>query len=156
LKIGVISDSHGNLTLAQQAIEKMGEVDLYIHLGDYIKDAQELFGRLNKTYIAVKGNCDLTDDEEEMVIELNGKKFFISHGHKYHIKYGYNNIYYKALEWDADVVLFGHTHMPVSIWYQGILFLNPGSTTYPRGVSNATYGIIEIEEGEIYPQIYEL
>lgn len=134
----------------------MGEVDFYIHLGDYISDAKKILEKTNTSYVAVKGNCDITDEEEEIIIELNGKKFFISHGHQYNIKYGYNNIYYRALEWEADIVLFGHTHMPISLWYQGILFFNPGSITFPRGGSQATYGIIDIIEGEVYPNLYEV
>lgn len=134
----------------------MGEVDFYIHLGDYIKDAKEILGEMNKSYIAVKGNCDIIDGEEEVIIHLNEKKFFISHGHRYNVKYGYNNIYYRALEWEADIVLFGHTHMPISLWYQGTLFFNPGSISFPRGGSQATYGIIDIVEGEIYPNLYKV
>lgn len=156
MKVGIISDSHGNLTLLKKTVEKMGEVDLYIHLGDFVKDAKTILEDSGKKYFVVKGNCDLEDVEEDIVTDIEGEKFFITHGHQYNIKYGYNNIYYRALEWEADVVLFGHTHKPVCIWYGGILFFNPGSTSLPRGGSDASYGIIEIEDGDINPFIYEV
>ncbi len=157
MRVGVISDTHGNIPLFNKAIKEMGEIDIYIHLGDYINDAKKVFNNTEVNYIAVKGNCDLIDNEdEEVVVDINSKKFFICHGHKYNIKYGYNNIYYRALEEEANVVLFGHTHMPLLLWYNGILFFNPGSTIYPKGGSEASYGVIEIVDGEIYPEIFEV
>ncbi len=154
MRIGVISDSHGDIALMKKIVQAMGDIDIYIHLGDFVNDAKRVFK--GKKFYFVKGNCDLTNDKEELVLELNGYKFLITHGHQFNIKFGYNNIYYRALEWDADIVLFGHTHMPISIWYQGRLFFNPGSITYPRGGSKASYGIIEITDEGVYPNTYDV
>lgn len=156
MRIGVISDSHGNLPLLEEVVKRMGEVDLYIHLGDYVSDADKILKNIGKQYIVVKGNCDLQEHQEEATIHLAEKKFFITHGHQYNIKCGYNNIYYRTLEWEADIALFGHTHMPASLWYKGILFFNPGSIAFPRGGSLASYGIIDIIDGEVYPNLYEV
>lgn len=157
MRVGIIGDTHGNISLFNKAIKEMGKIDIYIHLGDYVNDAKKVFDNTDAKYITVKGNCDLIDDEyEEVIANINSKKFFICHGHKYNIKYGYNNIYYRALEEEANVVLFGHTHTPLLLWYNGILFFNPGSTIYPKGGSEASYGVIEIVDGEIYPEIFEL
>ena len=154
MRVGIISDTHGNIPLLKKVLAQMGEVDLYIHLGDYISDAKKVFDDAKKKYIVVKGNCDIAENEnEEVSIDIDCVKFFICHGHKYNIMYGYNNIYYRALEEEANVVLFGHTHMPLLLWYKGILFFNPGSTIYPKGGSESSYGIIEILDGEIYPEI---
>ena len=154
LRVGVIADTHGDIPLFKKAIKGMGKIDIFIHLGDFIKDAKKVFDDLGAKYIVVKGNCDFQGDaEQEVVVDIDGKRFFICHGHQYNVKYGYNNIYYRALEEEADVVLFGHTHMPVLLWYNEILFFNPGSTLYPKGSSTASYGIIDIVDGEIYPEI---
>lgn len=156
MRVGIISDSHGSLSLLEKVIKKMGEVDAYIHLGDYITDADTVLKKTEKKYIVVKGNCDIQEGEEEVVIQLAGKKLLITHGHQYNIKSGYNNIYYRTREEKADIVLFGHTHMPVSLWYKGRLFFNPGSIAFPRGGSLASYGVIDIVDGEIYPYIYKV
>ena len=155
MRIGVISDSHGDISLMKRVVKEMGDIDFYIHLGDFVSDAKKVFDS-SKRFVVVKGNCDLTDDKEEIVLELGGHTLLATHGHQFNIKYGYNNIYYRALERDADIVLFGHTHMPISLWYQGRLFFNPGSITYPRGGSMASYGIIEITDEGVYPNIYEV
>ena len=47
----------------------------------------------------------------------------------------------------ANVVLFGHTHVPLCLEEEGVLYLNPGSLTSPRGGSHASYAILEIEKG---------
>ena len=52
-----------------------------------------------------------------------------------------NNLFYKALESNANIVFFGHTHNPTYFMEKGILFLNPGF--YP-------YSYIEIIDGDIY------
>ena len=49
------------------------------------------------------------------------------------MKYGLNNIYYKTREVGADVGLFGHTHQELIIRENGILLMNPGSPSLPRG-----------------------
>ncbi|HHT51194.1 MAG TPA: metallophosphoesterase [Eubacteriaceae bacterium] len=157
MRIGIVSDTHGNIPILNRVVEQMGEIDLYIHLGDFVTDGKNVFSQLKAKNIIVKGNCDLLEEtDEEIIVEINNKKFLITHGHKYNIKYGYNNIYYRALEEETDVVLFGHTHMPLLLWYKEILFFNPGSTAYPKGGNEASYGIIEIVDGEIYPEIFEI
>lgn len=157
LRVGVVADTHGDISIFEEVIKKMGPIDIYIHLGDFVSDAKKVFDDLGVQYIVVKGNCDFLEEaEREAVVDIAGKKFFISHGHQYNVKYGYNDIYYRALEEEADIVLFGHTHMPVSLWYKGILFFNPGSTLYPKGSSEASYGIIEIMDDEICPEIHQV
>ena len=157
MRIGIVSDTHGNIPVLKKVIKEMGEIDLYIHLGDFVSDGKNVFNQMEAKSIIIKGNCDLLEEaDEEITVEINNKKFFITHGHNYNIKYGYNNIYYRALEEEADVVVFGHTHMPLLLWYKEILFFNPGSTAYPKGGSEPSYGIIEIVNGEIYPEIFEI
>ncbi|MBI5047745.1 MAG: metallophosphoesterase family protein, partial [Deltaproteobacteria bacterium] len=42
MKIAVMSDTHGNVDLAVNAIRQLGRIDKLIHLGDHYKDAMEI------------------------------------------------------------------------------------------------------------------
>ncbi|OJT91848.1 YfcE family phosphodiesterase, partial [Clostridioides difficile] len=55
----------------------------------------------------------------------------------------------KATEVDADIVIFGHTHTPFREIKDGVLYINPGSTSLPRGVSYKSFVIMDIEEDDI-------
>ena len=41
-RLGILSDTHGNLQLLKQAVEETGPVDMWLHAGDYIRDARWL------------------------------------------------------------------------------------------------------------------
>jgi putative phosphoesterase len=47
---------------------------------------------------------------------------------------------------DADVVLYGHSHMPMLSGHDSMLLLNPGSPTQKRFAPYRSYGILEIGE----------
>ena len=148
MKVVVISDTHGNNKEIIDAIMSMEKPDMLIHLGDYTKDAKEISNILGIPITIVRGNCDFGFEyNNSELIELNGKKLFLTHGHIYDVKFTLDKLYHKALEMGADIALFGHTHMPMNIEYGDILIFNPGSPSMPHGGSRAkTFGIIEIGE----------
>ncbi len=156
MKIVVVSDSHGNLSNFLELL-KLIDYDLVIHLGDLTDDARLIKAGINKDLIYVRGNCDSYDLEtkEEEVLEVAGKKIFISHGHKYNVKENLNRIYYRGQELGADLVLFGHTHIPYIRRGHPSLF-NPGSLSLPRFGQEATYGVLEIFGEEIRMKIKEI
>ena len=47
------------------------------------------------------------------------------HGHLQRVKYSLTRLSFEAQEANADIVLFGHTHIPM-VEKNGILFVNPG------------------------------
>lgn len=52
---------------------------------------------------------------------------------------------YKGEELGANIILFGHTHVPLILEEDNIRIMNPGSVSYPRGVDRIkTFGIIDI------------
>ena len=68
------------------------------------------------------------------------------HGHLYDAKSGLYRITSAAREAGADILLFGHTHMPLTLYEDGLYIMNPGSC---HGYY-ASYGIIDItDKGEI-------
>jgi len=157
MKIGVVSDSHGNRFFLQKAIQKMSEVELIFHLGDLASDGYFISEKLKKPVVSVRGNCDFSlKAPAYQKIEVAGKSFFLTHGHLYHVQFGYDRLIYKAEEEQVDVALFGHTHMSMVFSEKGILFMNPGSTVQPRGGRPRSIGILLIQEGKIIPSIVNI
>ncbi len=151
--IGVISDTHRYIWVIENAIKKIGKVDVIVHLGDNVQDIKEVSKYYNGPIINVKGNCDFAVDVPSEKVEIIGnKKVFITHGHRYDVKYDLARIRYKALELEADIVLFGHTHISQIAYEDGIWFVNPGSPAVPRDGFNSV-AIIKIEDGKINPSI---
>lgn len=145
MKIGVISDSHGMLEYINTAMEHLKEVDLIIHGGDNYRDAKYIEKNYNIKVLGVAGNCDIEDIDDYIEL-IAGKRIFITHGHKYGVKTNINRVFYAGKENNADIVIFGHTHVPLYVVEEGIVLLNPGSISLPRGGSQKSCCIITIAE----------
>ena len=143
--IAVISDSHGNKDSINKIKKKISNADVLLFLGDGENDLAEITNDFTGEVFAVRGNCDITGKyPEEQILEIQGKKIFICHGHRYNVKYGYNSIYYRGKEIGADIVLFGHSHIPIIEEYNGIILMNPGSISQGMGRLNKTLGYIDL------------
>ncbi len=143
-RILVFSDSHGNMENMEKIIENLINVDYIIHLGDHANDARKLEDYYpDQNIIYVSGNCDFCDPQPaEKSLEIDGFKFFITHGHPYGVKISLAHLKMQAVKNGYDCILFGHTHVPLCEKFEKTLLLNPGS-------ARESYGIIEIENGEI-------
>lgn len=151
--IGVISDTHRHTWIIERAMEKLQDIDLLIHLGDNIQDVKELSKFYKGRIINVKGNCDYSSSiPYDVIEEIEGQKFFITHGHHYDVKHSLSRLKYKALEEKADVVLFGHTHVSQIAYEDGIWFINPGSPVLSRDGFNSV-ALIEIKDGKVNASI---
>ncbi len=144
MRLIVVSDSHGR----REPIERLYRQypnDGVIHLGDHISDAQWMRERTQGHPVyAVKGNCDpFEEGQEELILELDGKKILICHGHRYGVKSGLGQLLAAAKAKGVDGVFFGHTHQPLMERREGLLVLNPGS------LKMGDYAIIEIEAGKL-------
>lgn len=154
--IGVVSDTHRDHYMIQTALEYVKSCDVVIHLGDNVQDVSEIAQKFKGKIINVKGNCDFSVDvPTERVEIIEEKKFFITHGHTYDVKYTLNNLKGKARELNADVVLYGHTHISQIIFEEGIWYINPGSAAYSRRGDNSI-AIIDISNSIINPYIKTL
>lgn len=127
---------------------------MVLHAGDHISDAKELcrmFPHIAFEY--VRGNCDFSTDDADIVVEAEGKKIFLTHGDGYSVKYDdtYSELYKKAEDLGCDCAVFGHTHKSLCDPRRKILLLNPGSIK-----QNGTYGVIEIENGVLKAAICTL
>ncbi|WP_419956005.1 metallophosphoesterase [Neobacillus niacini] len=152
-KVLVVSDSHGLTNELEILRERhMNEVDLMIHCGDseMMPDDKVMNG-----YLTVKGNCDFGGFPLETTTEIAGRKFFITHGHRYSVKASLMNLQYKAAEMGADIVCFGHSHVLGAEIIGNTLFLNPGSIRMPRARNEKTYVILELVDEKIKFFVYD-
>lgn len=153
MKIVVFSDSHGKLDWMIAAVE-MEHPDHIFFLGDHERDGWDL-SRLYPAIPlnAVKGNCDYGPGLEDWVVELDGIRFLLTHGHLYGAKTGYSRLEAAGLRCGADVVCFGHTHRAVDLQEPGRLRLfNPGTIGGPHG-QRTTYGVIHVKGGTFTAEI---
>ena len=122
--VGLISDTHG---LLRPGVHKaLNGVELILHSGDVggagILDELRLIAPVK----AVFGNTDPPGDPdlaEEIVVAFDGIRVHVSHGHEV----GSPTPVRLAERYDADVVVFGHTHRPLVSRVGKQLFVNPGS-----------------------------
>lgn len=155
----VISDSHGDMGCLKRIISQYPSIGSVIHLGDYFRDAVRLQNLYpDKEYYMVPGNCDFSvfGIPAEITLEVEGLRVLITHGNRYGVKSGLGRLISRSLHEKTDVVLFGHTHTPLVLKTEGLLLVNPGSASYPRGGRNPTYALLEIGNGRAEARIMEV
>lgn len=131
-KILLVSDSHGQNNNLWYILKKEKPYQMLVHCGDFEYPESELVNRACCEVHLVRGNNDHRDFSEKQIIRFGSHTALIVHGHRHRLYAGLTDLYYAALEAEADYVFFGHLHRPVQETYNGITFLNPGSVTYPR------------------------
>ena len=152
MKFVVLSDTHGDISAAANVLDNLkNEVDGVIHLGDMDNDAIRLENRYKDlVFYYIKGNNEFGSfSPAERLIILEGFRVFMTHGHKYRVYFDLLRLYYAAEEREADVVLFGHTHSSFCKRDGRILFLNPGSISFPRSGKYKTFAILDINEDRL-------
>ncbi|WP_126427979.1 metallophosphoesterase family protein [Brevibacillus marinus] len=136
----ILSDTHGLVFEVKQTVERH-QAELVLHCGDFCTDKQRVpFAAMR----LVRGNCDT---ERDVPLELTTRwrqlVIYQTHGHLYDVKRSLLKLRYRAEEVGANVVLFGHSHVPLCTEERGVLFLNPGSLQLPRGYHQPTYASLE-------------
>ena len=145
-KLLVLSDSHGNIDNMVFAVKKTAP-DMIIHLGDCWSDAVGLAEEFPEIPMAhVPGNCDFSMEETEKILEIEGQRILICHGHTYNVKSNYLTLEYAAHEKNVTIALFGHTHKVFYDKHNGLLLMNPGSIGAPGWGTPPSYGILELDE----------
>ncbi|UAT29734.1 metallophosphoesterase [Bacillus badius] len=142
MKVLVVSDNHGWGDILTELRERYeGDMDALIHCGDSELRADD---PAIQEYFIVRGNCDVEEEFPYDVVEgVGGRRIFITHGHRYNVKTSLMKLTYKAQEYEADFVFFGHTHMVGAEKIGETIFLNPGSIAMPIGRRDKTYAIVE-------------
>lgn len=92
--------------------------------------------------LCVRGNCDAQVDEmisefkfnDNVKLDINGKRFFFTHGHKYNIDNLPDNI---------DVIVYGHFHTGFIKQKDNVICVNSGSISLPKDNTKNSYLIID-------------
>lgn len=158
-RIIVVSDTHRDFYSLAKVAERHQDADLMIHLGDGYEDfcrLEGLFPKLERR--CVKGNCDFCLSKKIKLAEIldyGPARIFYTHGHIYEVKAGLDQLYQTGVDGGANIILYGHTHMPFVDYQKGVYVMNPGSLGQPRdGIP--TYGIIDMDDGWINCHIAKL
>ena len=147
MKILILSDTHSYLDNARNVLKRIGDkMDMVFHLGDHDADALELQKEFpNLPFHYVKGNNDyLMDTPSKKMVRAGGKNLLLTHGHKQRVHWNPDTISYWAAEQGADVVLFGHTHMPVWDDSWQVTLFNPGSIGYNEDGEGYSFGTLTL------------
>lgn len=164
MKLAVLSDSHDHMNNILKAVSIINErnVDALIHCGDYVapfvkKWFDELNDSIKKNFYGVFGNndgeklflkqnlgqiCEIAENGNELILELGGKRIFVSHMPKQ------KTINALANSGSFDIILSGHTHsLSNKKLDNGTLVVNPGEVCgYLTG--RATFAIIDTDKME--------
>lgn len=147
----VVSDSHNDVSSLERAIDSQGKLDLIIHLGDIARDVDYIESYYYPTkVVSVVGNNDFMRREDyERVLEFDGHKIFLCHGHTQSVSSGYERLEATARRLGCEAALFGHTHRSVLERREdGLIILNPGSVSRPRGCA-PSFAVLETENGKL-------
>jgi len=151
--LGLISDTHG--LIRPGVHDALMGVELILHAGDVGGSAilDEL--RLIAPVRAVFGNTDPPGEpglEDEIAIKVGGLRLHVSHGHEV----GSPTPVRLAARYDADVVIYGHTHRPLVTRHDGRLFVNPGAAGPKRFDISPNVGRLIIANGKAEVQIVDV
>ena len=161
MKYMIASDIHGSAYYCRKMMEALEkeQADRLILLGDLLyhgprndlpkeyapKEVIQMMNKEKNRIYNVRGNCDAEVDQMVLefpvladygFMEIDGKTFYMSHGHIYNE----NNLppFHKG-----DILLHGHTHVPVCADRGDYIYMNPGSLSIPKEDSWHGYMILE-------------
>ena len=147
MKILVVSDTHGHTKNLERVLEKVGDIDLFIHCGDLEGGEDYIRALVDVPCYMVAGNNDWgTELNREMEISVDDYRIWITHGNNYGASMGPERLLEEAAARNVDVVMYGHTHRPLIEYQDNIVIVNPGSLSYPRqNGRKPSYLIMEID-----------
>ena len=163
MKLMIASDIHGSASYCEKLLKAYDEekADKLLLLGDILyhgprndlpKDyaPKQVIAMLNprkQDLLCVRGNCDTEVDQmvlefpilaDYCILYLNERMIFATHGHVFNEK---NLPQLKK----GDILLHGHTHVPVCKETEDYIYLNPGSVSIPK--ENSWHGYMILEDG---------
>lgn len=176
MKLGIISDIHGDraaLATALDRLEQIHQVDQVLCAGDLPgsgggPDSVVRMVR-EKRIVTVRGNHDdchpeLTQEDARFLQELpldwegtrGGRRIFMCHGkpgnniwglYRDHLSDTLLNMMLRSLK--ADVLITGHTHLPMCVQVERGCVVNPGSlfrSSYSTRDTSHSYGVLHLPQ----------
>ncbi len=184
MKIGIVSDIHGNLAGLEFALNAMGPVDRLICPGDafdehrFSNEVVERLRQLGADYVrgnhediffsssGIRARNHPTVDEELMKwasmrphhldLEVDGKRLILFHSTPWE-PYGeyvfphMDSVLQRFCEFDADYLVYGHTHTQLLKRINNTLIINPGSAGHAQDPGNGrslSYCVLDTRKDE--------
>jgi len=157
----IASDIHGSAFYCRQLLNtyENEKADRMLLLGDILyhgprndlpkeyapKEVIKMLNNMKNEIICVRGNCEAEVDQmvlefpvlaDYAIFNIGKKMMFATHGHKYNEK----NL--PPLK-KGDILLHGHTHIPICVKNENYIYMNPGSVSLPKKNSHNGYMIWE-------------
>lgn len=147
MKILIVSDTHGREHYLHKTLERVSPIDLLIHLGDCEGNEEYIKSISSCPVEMVSGNNDFFNGLPKEKMIMIGKYYcMLTHGHRYGVNYSTYHIKEIALSNRADIIMFGHTHVPMIDLTGSVWAINPGSLALPRQNGRIpTFIIMEID-----------
>ena len=172
----IASDIHGSAFWCRKLLDAFTEsgADRLLLLGDLLyhgprndlpaeydpKAVSAMLNAQKNRILCVRGNCEAEVDQmmlefpvlaEYALISLENSVIFATHGHHFHAD---------AMPplMPGDILLHGHTHIPVCTQSGACFVLNPGSVSIPKNGTPHSYMVLEngeflwknLENGQTY------
>ena len=163
MKVGFVSDTHGDPSAWEKAIEALNEPDLILHAGDVLYhgifnpitdtyDPRRLVDMLNSCPVPMvhaRGNCDSEVDQLALdahilsdfaFASMEGTRILVTHGHRHTEQ----QLAEMGSRGRVKLVHRGHTHVPGFQVIDGVGIFNAGSCALPKQEGEApTVGLLE-------------
>ncbi|NWG53004.1 MAG: metallophosphoesterase family protein [Hydrogenophilaceae bacterium] len=182
MKIGIVSDIHGNAPALARALALMGDVDEIFCLGDSInqyrfsnevvallrgREAITIVGNHEEAFYAPGGGrardqawietghlAWLGAQPPRRTLERCGKRLMLVHSTPWSPGGDYvvpqSRAFARFGETDADIVFYGHTHVPVAAYVNGVHIVNPGAVGELRpGAADLSCAVLDLVSGEV-------
>lgn len=151
MRIGIVSDTHGDIAAWERSWSYLKDVDFILHAGDVLyhgafnpilptynpRKLAEILNQLRVPLYIARGNCD--SDVDQLALEyplespylhlvLSSGSVLVHHGHLKREE----SLLELAKKTRAKLVISGHTHLYEARLVDGVMFLNPGSPSLPK------------------------
>ena len=165
-KLLIASDLHGSAYYTRLLMDRIAEekADRILLLGDLLyhgprndlprdyapKEVITMLNSIKNEVLCVRGNCDTEVDQmvldfpimaDYAVLFADGFTVYATHGHHF------NESSPPPLK-KGDILLNGHTHVPVFHVREDFIFMNPGSVSIPKDGSCHSY--MTLEDGNFF------
>lgn len=153
MKIVVLSDTHipeSAKDLPDEIYKDIKSADLLLHAGDIASVA--FFNKLKSVSTWIEAVCGNMDEPalrkmlaRKKIVKAGKRSIGLIHG--WGSPFGLMDIARKEFQEEKpDIIVFGHSHQPLCLKKDGIIFFNPGSPTDKVFTSSNSYGIIMIDD----------
>ena len=112
----ILSDSHRNKANVEAAVRRSRNIDAILFLGDGLGDLGYEPSFMSVPVFSVRGNCDMFfsgEAEDELILHFDEYTIMMMHGHRFGVKSSFEAAAAHAANAVADILLFGHTHIPM-------------------------------------------